>query len=78
MNKLLYGIGVVMEFGGILALAGIALKRNNDCYKAECKLANVELNRLCTELDGMLKDVEISMLKRELAELKTKYENGEA
>ena len=78
MRKALVGIGMIMELGSILGLAAIGLKRNNDCYKAECKLADSELKRVFSEIEGMLKDAEIRALKQELEQLKNKHKEEEA
>lgn len=72
MNKVLAGFFAVVELGSILTLAGIALKRNNDCYKAECKLAKVEMELACSDIAGIFKDAKIRTLEQELEGLKTK------
>lgn len=77
MNKVIGGICTFVELGCILTLAGITLKRTNDCYKAECELAKANINLACSEIGGILKDARIRTLEQELEELKTKNENGE-
>ena len=70
VKNLVTGVATLLELGCIAALAGIALKRNNDCYKAECKLIDTELKLLNKEIDGSIKNFKISMLEKELDELK--------
>jgi hypothetical protein len=60
----------IIELGCLLGLAGIALKRNNDCYKAECKLIDAIIDGGCAKIDCGIKDLEIKILKKELDELK--------
>lgn len=59
-----------VEIVGILVLTGIAFKRNNDCYKAECKLIKTECELIDSQIDCMVKDIENHCLKTELKELK--------
>lgn len=68
-GKLIVKLGTGMELVGVLILAGIALKRNNECYKAEKELLKVKL-------DGIFKDVEIYKLRKELEELKNKKQES--
>lgn len=67
-------IGVVLaglvNLGSICGLAYIGLKRNRDCYKAECELIEAEYNKALTEIDNAIKDTEIKQLKSELEEMK--------
>lgn len=63
-------IGTAIEVGSILVLTGIALKRNHDWYKAECKLINTEMDLSVMKVCCGIKDLEIKILKRELDELK--------
>lgn len=73
MNNL-YKLLTLVEIIGILGIAGIALKRNNDAYKAECKLLDTEIKLGFTELDGICKDIKIEELEKELKELKKEKE----
>ena len=70
-------IGVLLaslvEFGGICGLAYIGLKRNNDCYKAECRAINAEYKEASVQIDNIVKDAQIRQLEKELDEMKTKY-----
>lgn len=52
-----------INLGCITGLAAIGLKRNRDCYNAECKLIQ-------EQLDNIAKDVEITSLKTEIKKLK--------
>jgi hypothetical protein len=61
----------------MLALGGIALKRNNECYKAECKASNLEVKLIFTELENELKECEIERLKKELEQLKSKTKESQ-
>ncbi len=70
MNKFVVGLCTAIELGCIVSLAAIGLKRNNDCYKAECKAIGTECKLLGKELELWSKDLEIKILKEELAELK--------
>lgn len=76
MNKLVVGLCTVVEMVCLGGLAGIALKQNNDCYKAQCKLIDSELNCLSTEIELAIKNAEIRKLKEELAELKSQKEEA--
>jgi hypothetical protein len=70
MNKFVFGVCTLAELVGISLITGIALKRNNDCYKAEIKCIDVEHELLLAELKGVAKDCEIARLKKELEEAK--------
>lgn len=76
MNKFIVGLCTVVELGCITGLAAIGLKRNNDCYKAECKAIDLEFKLGLTEIERDMKDCEIKRLKKELDELKS--QNGES
>lgn len=67
MEKVATGILTLVQLGGIAGITFIALKRNDDAYKAECK-------RIKAEFDLIMKEVEIYKLEREIEELKKKYE----
>ena len=77
MNKLITGVCTLVELGCMLALGGIALKRNNECYKAECKANELEVKLIFTELESYLKGSEIERLKKELEELKGEKEESQ-
>ena len=68
-GKLIVKLGTGMELVGVLILAGIALKHNNECHKAEKELLKVKF-------DGIFKDVEIYKLRKELEELKNKKQES--
>lgn len=53
----------VVNLGCIVGLAAIGLKRNKDCYNAECKL-------LHEQLDNISKAVKIESLETEIKKLK--------
>lgn len=73
MNKdLIVKICTGLEIVGVLSLMGIALKRNNDCYKAECELIETRGKLIGSEFNGIVKDVEILQLKNKVKELENK------
>lgn len=74
MNKLIVGICTIVEVGCLLSLGGIALKRNNECYKAQRGQINAEFKNIGLELECILKDAEIRNLKEELAKFKKEEE----
>lgn len=69
MNKFIVGVCTLIEMGCIVALAGIGLKRNNDCYKAEVKLGETRMDLAASELKCFAKDLEINDLKKQLKNL---------
>lgn len=71
MNKFVVGLCTLVELGCITGLAAIGLKRNNDCYKAECKLINEQVEHFKTQMEVIDKDYEIKVLKKELEKLKS-------
>lgn len=77
MKKLVIGVCTLIEVGCIAGLAAIGLKRNKDCYKAECELINEEIEHLKTQCDLYISDAKVKKLEQEIAELKTKYEVAE-
>lgn len=66
-GRFIINVCTAIEVGCMMALAGIALKRNDDCYKAEIELAK-------TRFENSLKDIEIACLKDELRRMKSKQE----
>lgn len=70
MSKTILGLCTFIELTGVAVLTGIALKRNNDAYKAEVKCIDLELALAFNELDSTMKDIEIDHLKKELEKLK--------
>lgn len=76
MNKFLAGLYSAVQFGCIIGITGIALKRNKDCYDAECRLHEERMDHLSTQLEMINKDYEIKVLKKELE--KVKSQGGEA
>lgn len=76
MNKFVVGVCTLVELGSIVGLAYIGLKRNNDCYKAECRAIDAEWKLAIEQIDCATKDLEIKQLKKELAELKGEKEEA--
>lgn len=76
-DNFIYGVCRVVELGSILGIAAIALKRNNDCYKAECKRIDAEYELAMSQLDVCTKDLEIMLLKKEIEKLKGDNESEE-
>lgn len=70
INGLIVGVSTLVELGCIIGLAGIGLKRNKDCYEAECKLIEREADLGFATLDILRKEAEIAELKDELNKLK--------
>ena len=68
-NKFLYGLCIMVELSCVGGLTYIALKRNSDCYKAQRELISAELKLLQSDMDNVIKDVEIRKLKEELEEI---------
>ena len=66
MNKFIVGVCTLVELGCVMVLAGIGIKRNNDCYKAEIKLCEATTKLLSSELQCYVKDLEIEELKQQL------------
>jgi hypothetical protein len=60
-----------VELGCLIGIAGIALKRNNDCYKAQCELVDEQMAHFKTQIDMIDKDYEIKVLKKELEKVKS-------
>lgn len=78
MNRnLIAGICGTIEVVCICGLAAIGLKRNKDAYDAEIKCINAQCEMLKTKIDNAFKDVEIKVLKEELAKLKGESEKEE-
>lgn len=77
MNKLITGVCTLVELGCMLALGGIALKRNEECYKAECKASKLEAKLIFEEFTSYMKDCKIDALEKELEELKGKKEESQ-
>ena len=69
INGLIVGVCTLVELGCIIGLAGIGLKRNNDCYKAELKLIEREADLSYATIDILEKDHEIKKLKAKIKEL---------
>ena len=72
LKDVVFGLCSLGQMACVIGIAGIALKRNNDCYKAECKLIDSERELILTKMDGMLKDIEIATLSEENEQLKAK------
>lgn len=69
MNKFAVGLCWAVELGCLIGITGIALKRNNECYKAECALHDEKMAHLGTQLEMVGKDYEIRVLKKKLEEV---------
>ena len=74
LRGLVVGICTLAEIVGITVLTGMALKRNNDCYKAECKLIDAECELSKAEADKLSKDIQIKALENEIKQLKGEVE----
>ena len=74
-SRFIINVCTTVELGCMLALAGIGLKRNSDCYKAEIKLVNTQVELFKARVENEIKDVEIRQLKEELDMLKNKEES---
>lgn len=70
MRGLVVLTGTLMQMAGIAVLTGIALKRNNDCYKAQIELIDTQHDLAIAKISGVIKDAKIRELKEELKELK--------
>jgi hypothetical protein len=70
IKDLVIGVCTLGEIVGISALIAMCLKRNNDCYKAECKLIEREADLCYSTIDILNKDAEIKELKKEIKQLK--------
>ena len=70
IKSIVIGACTLVEIGCIATLAAVAIKRNNEAYEAE---------KECTVLTirNLVKDLQIDDLKREVKDLKDKYENKE-
>lgn len=66
IKDIVVGVCTLVEVGCVLALGGIALKRNKDCYDAECALVDEKLKHGLTQLKLIDKDYEIAQLKAKL------------
>lgn len=69
-SKFMTNLCGLVQLGAIVGLTAIGLKRNNDCYKAEVKLVDVEIELIKAKIENEIKGNEIKRLKKELAELK--------
>lgn len=49
MNKFAVGLAQLIQLGCITGLTYIGLKRNNDCYKAECELSKKRFELILAE-----------------------------
>lgn len=70
MSKTILGLCTFIELTSVAVLTGIALKRNNDAYKAAVKCIDLELALAFSDLENTVKDIEIDRLKKELEKLK--------
>lgn len=72
LKDVAFGLCSLAQMACVIGIAGIALKRNNDCYKAECKLIDSEHKHILAQMDGLMKDIEIAQLTKENERLKAK------
>lgn len=77
IEKIAVGLCKLVEIGSIIGLAAIGLKRNHDCYNAECENIKLRCDALKKDVDMVYKDAEIRVLKREIETLKNKCEFNE-
>lgn len=75
-SKVIINLCTGVEILGVLGLTAMGLKRNNDCYKAEKKLAKTKMELLVSQMENVLKDAQIECLEKELNKLK-KEQKGE-
>lgn len=76
-DKVLGTICGFIQLGCIAGLTAIGLKRNNDCYKAECKLINTEFKLASEQIDNVFNRAAIKRLEKENEELKAKLAKEE-
>lgn len=74
LDNFVTGVAGLINLGCIVALAGIGLKRNNDCYKAECKNIDLQCEMFNKDVKAMTDKWKIEDLEREVKNLKEKYE----
>lgn len=77
LDNFVTGVAGLINLGCIVALAGMGLKRNNDCYKAECENIDLRCEMLDKDIRAMTDKWKIDDLEREVKTLKEKYESGE-
>lgn len=70
LDNFVRGLCMIGELACVTAIAGIALKRNNECYKAELEAIDAKFALEVSKIDHMIKDDEIKSLKEELAKFK--------
>lgn len=75
LNNVVAGVLTLVELGGIAALTAIALKRNEDCFKAEMKLIDCEAKLWLKGIENVCKDSEIKSLNKQLESLKKEEES---
>ena len=78
IKDLVAGVCALVEVGCLIGLAGLALKRNNDCYKAECKLADTQRELFNEQIKGIVKDAKIEQLETRVNELKGEIKEEES
>ena len=78
IGNLVSGLATLVELGCIVALAGIGLKRNKDCYEAEMKLLEREGELFRANVENLKKDYEIEKLEKDIAFLKDVYVKEES
>ena len=62
----------LVELGGIAGITGIALKRNKECYEAQCEQVKTEVELIKEQMRNELNKIKIKQLQKELDELKSK------
>lgn len=77
LDNFVTGVAGLINLGCVVALAGIGLKRNNDCCKAECKNIDLQCEMFHKDVKAIMDKRKIEDLEREVNNLKEKYESGE-
>ena len=74
MNNFMKKIGLVMEVGGIMMLAGMALSAECKRHKARIQLLDQQILNHCHEINEILYEAKIRNLEEELEALKGEKE----
>ena len=74
MNNFVKKIGLFMEVGGIMMLAGMAFKSECERHKARIQLLDQQILNNCHEINEILYKAKIRNLEKELEELKGEKE----
>ena len=76
MSNFMKKIGLVMEVGGVLMLAGMAIKSDCERHKAKIQLLDQQILNHCHEINEILYESKIRNLEEELEALKGEKEEG--